>query len=127
MAEQQGDLDIILRWARASKAFDVTMLYNAPGPIEEPPYFREDPLHIDLHDLADAMDDVLDYALRLGTLLFVDQGRVLLDRALTTRESMPVNVRLLVDPRAPTGYQAIRWETIRRPGSADRLTTSENI
>lgn len=123
----QADLDIILRWARVSKAFDVTILYNAPGPIEESPYFSERPLPIDLSELAAMKEDVAAYGLRLGTMLFIDQGRVLLDRAMKARESMPVNVRLLVDPRAPAGYQAIRWETLRRPGSGDRLTTSENI
>jgi hypothetical protein len=98
-----------------------------PGDIEDVPYFREHPLRIGLDDLAAVKDDVEEYGRRLGALLFEEQGRVLLDRAMAASESMPVNIRLLVDPKAPLGYQAIRWETIRGPGSGDRLTTSNNI
>ena len=126
MAEQT-ELDIILRWNEQAEGFDVTMLYNAPGEIEDDPYFGEQPIRVDLGELAAIKDDVEAYGRRVGSLLFSEHGRVLLDRAMSASEVAPVQLRLLVDPKAPVGFQAIRWEAMRRPDSGDRLTTSSNI
>jgi hypothetical protein len=125
--EEHADLDIILGWAPETDGFAVTMVYNAPGDIEDYPYFGDGPIKFDLNELNEIRDDVEAYGRRLGELLFTDQARVLLDRAMTASESMPVDLRLLVDRKAPLGYHAVRWETIRHPGSGDRLTTRDSI
>jgi hypothetical protein len=125
--EEHADLDIILRWTPEANGFNVTMLYNAPRDIEDAPYLGERPLRFPLEELQDIRDDVKAYGQRLGDVLFADQARVLLDRAMLAAESIPVDMRLLIDSKAPFGYQAIRWETMRRPGSGEPLTTSGNI
>ena len=125
--ERHADLDIMLRWVPEVEGFGVTMLYNAPGDIEDAPYFGGRTLTFPLEELYELKDDVASYGQRLGELLFGDHAQVLLDRAMLAGESMPVDIRLLIDSSAPVGYQAIRWETLRRPTTRERLTTSENI
>ena len=120
------DLDIILRWT-GEDGFDVTILYNTPRDIEDYQYFGDEPIRFNLAELDALKQDVGKYGERLCSLLFAGQGAVYLDRALIAAKSMPVHMRLLVDPKAPLGYQAIRWETLRQPGSGVRLTTSDNI
>jgi hypothetical protein len=121
-----ADLDIILRWAD-DDGFRVDLAYNAPGDIEDYQYFGDKPIRFDLAELNALKSKTDAYGRRLGSLLFDGQGAVYLDRALRASKSMPVHVRLLVDPKAPRGYQAILWETLRHPGSGLRVTTNENI
>lgn len=121
-----ADLDIILRWAGENR-FDIALLYNAPRDIGDYQYFGEEPIRFDLVQLDAIKEDIDEYGQRLGSLLFAGQGAAYLDRALRAAEIMPVHMRLLVDPKAPLGYQAIMWETLRQPGSGVRVTTHHNI
>lgn len=120
-----GDLSILLQWVGDDR-FQVTTLYNAPGDLEDAQDFGETPRSFPLEEL-EAVTDIDEYGRRLGALVFRDQARVLLDRALQAAASMPITVRLSIDSKAPVKYQAVKWETLRRPGSGERLTTKDNV
>lgn len=116
---------MLLRWER-DDLFQMTTLYNAPGDLEDAQDFEETPRSFPLTEL-EALTDINEYGRRLGDLVFRDQARVLLDRALQAAESMPITVRLSIDSNAPIKYQAVKWETICRPGSGERLSTKNNV
>jgi hypothetical protein len=122
------DLEVILGWVPEAAGFVVTVLYNAPGDHDDYRYFGRDPVRFDLATLAELKDNqVDDYGRQLGEMLFPAGARVLLDRALRAGSDLPVHLRLVIDPKAPLVYQSIRWETLCRPGSGDRLTTDARI
>ena len=123
------DLEVILGWVPEASGFLVSVLYNAPGDHDDYRYFGREPVRFDLAALAELKQDsaVDDYGRLLGETLFPAGARVLLDRALRAGSDLPVHLRLVIDPKAPLDYQAIRWETLCQPGSGDRLTTSARI
>jgi len=123
------DLEVILGWVPEASGFLITVLYNAPGDHDDYRYFGSDPVRFDVAALAELRQDtdVDDYGQLLGEMLFSAGARVLLDRALRDSSDLPVHLRLVIDPKAPLEYQTIRWETLCRPGSGDRLTTSARI
>ena len=121
-----ADFDVILRWAGDGR-FDVTILFNAPGDIEDYQYFSTKPTQVDLDELDGLRGDVKAYGVTLGQLLFPEGASSYLDRALRLAQEMPVHMRLVVDDNAPLRYRAIRWETLRHPISKVRVTTSEDI
>jgi hypothetical protein len=121
-----SDLDIVLHW-RDDDSFNLTVLYNTPSDIEDYQYFSDEPIRFDLSRLDALKNDPDEYGRYVGGLLFGGPSGVNLDRAVRAGKSMPVHVRLLVDPRAPLGYQAIAWETLRQPSTDTRVTTSPGI
>jgi hypothetical protein len=121
-----AEFDTILRWA-GDGCFDVTILFNAPGDIEDYQYFSSAPIQVDIERLDSLRGDVTAYGVALGQLLFREGASSYLDRALRLAQEMPVHMRLVVDDEAPLRYRAIRWETLRHPASQVRVTTSENI
>src|SRR5580704_16154963 len=123
---RHSDLDIVLHW-RGGDAFDLAVFYNTPSDIEDYQYFSDEPIHFDLSELDALKDDPEGYGRCVGGLLFGGPAGVYLDRAVRAGKSMPVHLRLLVDPRAPLGYQAIAWETLQQPVTGTRITTSPGI
>jgi hypothetical protein len=123
---KHAEFDMILRWADAGR-FDVTILFNAPGDIEDYQYFSSSPIQVDIERLDSLREDVNAYGVALGQLLFQSGASSYLDRALRLAQEMPVHMRLVVDDEAPLRYRAIRWETLRHPISKVRVTTSENV
>ncbi len=123
---KHADFDVILRW-KGDGRFDVTILYNAPGDIEDYQYFSTEPIQVDLNRLDGLREDVKAYGVALGQLLFPQGASSFLDRALRLAQEMPVHLRLVVGDDAPLRYRTIRWETLRHPISMVRVTTSENI
>lgn len=125
---KHADFDVILRWAGDGR-FDITILFNAPGDIEDYQYFSSTPIQVDV-DRLDALslcEDVKAYGVVLGQLLFPQGASSYLDRALRLAQEMPVHMRLVVDDDAPLRYRSIRWETLRHPISEVRVSTSENM
>jgi hypothetical protein len=124
---KHSDLDILLRWDETSAGFDLVVLFNAPGDVEDYQYFSDHPVHLDLDRLASLQDDTTAYGVALGQALFGGSATSYLDRALRLAEDMPVNLRLIVNDETPQRFATIRWETLRHPVSRLRLSTSENI
>jgi hypothetical protein len=128
MSSKSVDLEIVLSWVPAVEGFLVTVLYNAPGTHDDYRFFKQEPIVFDLDKLRTLrQSNVDDYGVALGDMLFPVDSRHLLDRALDVSEDLPVHLRLVIDPKAPPAYQAIRWETLCHPGTRARLTTSERI
>jgi CHAT domain-containing protein/SIR2-like protein len=123
---KHADFDVFLRWAGDGR-FDVTILFNAPGDIEDYQYFSTQPIQVDLDRLDSLREDVTAYGVELGQLLFSQGASSYLDRALGLAQEMPVHMRLVLNDDTPLRYRTIRWETLRHPLSEVRITTSENI
>jgi hypothetical protein len=122
------DLEVVLSWVPSANGFLLNVLYNAPGDRDDYRYFGDKPVPIDLKRLqALSKADVDDYGLALGEMLFPDAARGLLHKAVVASNKLPVHLRLVIDPRAPADYQAIRWETLCQPGSRLRLATTPRI
>ncbi|MBZ5740287.1 SIR2 family protein [Nocardioides mangrovi] len=125
-ALKHSDLQLLLQW-RGDGAFDLSILFNAPGDTEDYQYFAPDPVTFDLTALAEHAGDATAYGAELGRMLYGQGAGTYLDRAVRLAREMPVYVRLAIDDNAPPGYQAIRWEALRDPTTGDRLCTVENI
>lgn len=123
---KHADFDVFLRWASDGR-FDVTILFNAPGDIEDYQYFGTQPIQVDLDQLDSLRENVTAYGVALGQLLFPQGASSYLDRALRLAQEMPVHMRLVVSDDTPLRYRTIRWETLRHSLSEVRVTTSENI
>ena len=128
------DLAVNLSWVPSEKGFVLNVFYNAPGDLGRDPYFGHEAVPIDLERLralSEAADhrkaDVDDYGVALGEMLFPAAARGLLREAVVASKDLPVELRLVIDSKAPADYQAIRWEALCEPGSRIRLTTTPRI
>jgi hypothetical protein len=123
---KHADLDVYLRWAGAG-SFELTVLFNAPGDLEDYQHFGSEPVVIDLDRLAELDRDVRAYGIALGRAVFESRPVFYLDRALRLSDEMPVYLRLVVDDATPLPYRTIRWETIRHPESGLRVATHHRV
>jgi hypothetical protein len=123
---KHADLQVLLQW-RGDGGFDLSILFNAPGDVEDYQYFAPDPVLIDMDRLGGHVDDAKSYGVELARMLFSHGASLYLDRAVRLAHEMPVYVRLMIDESAPLRYQSIRWEALRDPASKSRLSTVENI
>jgi len=125
---KHAELDIILRWAKAADAFEVTLVYDHPLEAQDYQEFVDAPLRFETAALELKVGDEEAYGRALSQMMFRDGSmHSFFDRAVTAAGSMPVHLRLLIDPRAPAKYQAIRWESLRDPRLHQRLTTREDV
>jgi hypothetical protein len=124
---EHGDFDVTLRWRGEKNSFDLFILFDAPGDIEDYRYFSPEPIHINLDRLKAHHRNIRAYGVELGQLLFGQRAGSYLDRAFNLASRMPVHMRLVVDDNAPLPYRSIRWETLRHPTSEKPVTTSDNI
>jgi len=128
MSTNSVDLEIVLSWVPAVGGFLVTVLYNAPGEHDDYRFFKQEPIVFDVDRLAGLRQAAVDdYGVALGEMLFPVESRHLLDKAVNASAEFPVHLRLVIDPKAPPAYQAIRWETLCHPDTGARLTTSGRI
>ncbi len=122
------DLEVVLSWVPSAEGFLLNVLYNAPGDHDDYRYFGSKPVPIELETLGALSDaSIDDYGVALGKMLFPDGARVLLNKAIEASNELTVHLRLVIDSKAPTDYQAIRWETLCHPGSRLRLATTPRI
>ena len=111
------DLEVVLSWVPSAEGFLLNVLYNAPGDHDDYRYFGSKPVPIELETLGALSDaSIDDYGVALGKMLFPDGARVLLNKAIEASNELTVHLRLVIDSKAPTDYQAIRWETLCHPG-----------
>ncbi len=128
MPSRGANLDVILRWSEASDSFDAMLIYDDPDSALDRVDLSGSPLRFNTTTLRELVGNETRYAAALSKMLFDNADiRGLFDRALAPPREEPVQVRLLIDHRAPARYQAIRWEVMRAPGTTFRLTTNENI
>lgn len=122
------DLEVVLSWVPSAEGFLLNVLYNAPGDHDDYRYFGSTPVPIELETLRTLSDaSIDDYGVALGKMLFPDGARDLLNKAVEASNDLTVHLRLVIDSKAPTDYQAIRWETLCHPGSRLRLATTPRI
>lgn len=130
MAQESADLEIVLRWRRQDDAFDVGLAYDDPRDPQDRSDYVDEPLVIDTARLATLVTQQEEYGREIGALLFnVPKIRDFFNKALTAAETRNIRVhfRLIIDPRAPRRYHAIRWEAIRDPEDGFRIATRHNV
>ena len=89
-----------------------------------------DPVEIDTDSLNLLADDEPAYGAALSGMLFAsNEARTFYAeaRAVVDRRGVPLHMRLLVDPRAPRRFHALRWESLRDPGDGQPIATRPNV
>jgi CHAT domain/SIR2-like domain len=130
MAQTHAELEIVLRWRRQEDAFDVSLAYDDPYDPQDRRDYVDEPLTIDTTKLIDLVAEHEEYGKTIGAMLFsVPKVNVFYNKALTAAgvRGIPVHFRLLVDPRAPQRYHAIRWEAMRDPNDGFCIATRHNL
>ena len=130
MAQDHAELEIVLRWRRLEDAFDVSLAYDDPYDPQDRRDYVDEPLTVDTAELIDLIAEHEEYGKTIGARLFkVPKVNVFYNKALTAAavRNIPVHLRLLVDPRAPLRYHAIRWEAMRDPDDGFRIATRHNL
>jgi hypothetical protein len=128
MVTGHAELLVVLRYRADLNAFDVSLAYDDPSDPEDRRDFVDEPLKIDLDRLQDLVIDNAAYGDALSSMLFSDpKTRSFYDKAMNTARGMPLNLKLLVDPRAPRKYHAVRWESLRDPGTGAWIAMQHNV
>jgi hypothetical protein len=131
VGRNSAELELGLRWRREDDNFDVSIHYDEPADARD---FRElgsEPLFIDVDALSVLAGNRAEYA-RLLTKQVLRADPLVLkmyERARTVADSgnLSVHLRLLLDPKAPSKFHALRWELLRDPGDDKNIATRNNI
>jgi CHAT domain len=124
-----AELEIALRW-RPDDVFDVDLAYNDPSDSQDRRDYVDEPLRIDTSALADLVAGHDEYGQALGEMLLnAPKVRSFYHKALATAadRDIPLHFRLVIDPRAPQRYHAVRWEAIRDPDEGFRIATQHHV
>ena len=130
MAREHAELEIVLRWRRSDDAFDVGLAYDDPSDPQDRRDYVDEPLTIDTTLLAGLVAEHEEYGKAVGAVLLnMPKVRSFYHKALATAadREIPLHLRLLIDPRAPLRYHAIRWEAMRDPDEGFRIATRHNL
>jgi len=120
----QADLEISV-FHRSADDFGVTLRFRHPAAGQDKS--ASGVLALDEAALGQVQHDATAYGERLAAQLFASPGlRSFLDQTLAVAASQqtPLHLRLFIHPDA-TALHALRWETLRLPGSATPLATGE--
>jgi hypothetical protein len=128
MKANYAQLLISLRYRENVDQFDVSLAYDSSDDPEDRLVFA-DPLELDLDELEDLVHDSVEYGAALSRMFFADpKTSALFTKAIADSDRKPLNLRLLIDPRAPLRYHAVRWETLREPfAGSGRIATKHNV
>jgi CHAT domain len=124
------DLEIELRWRPQVNGFDVALHRSDPRNEEEDRLVVDQPLRLDVEHLRTLVVDVEAYSRLLSETLFgMPDVADFFDKARTVADAsdVPLRLRLLVDPKAPAQFHALRWETLRDPRTGHRIATMRNV
>ena len=131
MGRKSAELEVGLRWRRDDDKFDLSIHYDDPGDASD---FRElgtDPLSIDVDSLFVQRGNLDGYASLLTDQVLRPDSDVLKmyqqARAVADNGQLPLHLRLLLDPKAPPKYHALRWELLRDPDDENPIATRNNI
>lgn len=130
MSRGEADLEVVLRWRPAEGKFDVSLAYDDPSDPYDRRNLVRDPIDIDTGALNLLADDEPAYGAALSDMLFAsDESRTFYAeaRAVVDRRGAPLHMRLLVDPRAPRRFHAMRWESLRDPADGQPIATKPNL
>jgi hypothetical protein len=130
MSRGEADLEVVLRWRSAEGEFDVSLAYDDPSDPYDRRDLVRDPVSIDTNSLNQLVDNEPAYGAALSRMLFAsDEARAFYAeaRAVVDRRGMPLHMRLLIDPRAPRRFHALRWESLRDPGDGQPIATRPNL
>ena len=112
MGRKSAELEVGLRWRRDDEKFDLSIHYDDPGDASD---FRElgaDPLSIDVDSLFVQRGNLDGYASLLTDQVLRPDSDVLKmyqqARAVADNGQLPLHLRLLLDPKAPPKYHALR-------------------
>jgi CHAT domain/KAP family P-loop domain len=124
------DLEIGLRWRREVDGFDVSLHYSNPRSESDNRQLGEQPLRLDREQLLSLAGDEAAYGQQLSSSLFGlhDVGEFFTQaRVAAQRDTVPLHLRLLVDPKAPAEFHALRWETLRDPRDGHPIATMRDF
>jgi hypothetical protein len=131
VSRNSAELELGLRWHRDDEKFDLSIHYDEPGGASD---FRElgtDPLSIDVDSLLVKSGNLADYgSLLTDQVLRPDSDGLKMyrqARAVADNGELPLHLRLLLDPKAPPKYHALRWELLRDPDDGNPIATRNNI
>lgn len=130
MAKEHAELEIVLRWRGLDDAFDVGLAYDDPFDPQDRRDYVDEPLRIDTAALRDSVEGQEEYGRILGSILLTPaKVRSFFDKAIAAAadRNIRLHFRLLIDPRSPARYHAIRWESIRDPVTGLRVATRHNV
>lgn len=130
MSRGEADLEVVLRWRPSEGQFDVSLAYDDPSDPYDRRDLVRDPVDIDTDSLNLLADDEPTYGAALSGMLFAsDEARTFYAeaRAVVDRRGTPLHMRLLVDPRAPQRFHALRWESLRDPVDGQPIATRPNV
>ena len=119
-----------MRWRRSEDAFDVGLAYDDPSDVLDRRDYVDEPLEIDTSALTGLGEGQVEYGKAIGGMLLNEpKVRSFYHKALATaaERDIPLHFRLVIDPRAPRRYHAIRWEAIRDPDDGLRIATRHNV
>ncbi len=127
----EAELEIGLRYRRGEDHFDVTLHYDDPKDRVDRREFGAKPLLFDTAALNALIADDAKYGEQLTDYLFRQDPKVAEffgeTIAYAERDDYALHLRLLVDPRAPTRYHAIRWEALLDPRDGNALATKRGV
>ena len=133
MGRIDAELEIGLRWRAdvgEADGFDVSLHYDEPEDMRDRRQLGDVPLVIDTDSLGLLEGDEPAYARQLSASLFGHpdvREFYMLARAAAEGREIPLHLRLLIDPKAPARYHALRWESLRDPADESPIATRQNI
>jgi hypothetical protein len=138
MKKQYAELEIGLRWQRPLNGFDVTLHYSNPSKEDDARELGEQLLRVDcerLRGLAEAGDEQGYREALSGSLFglsevdsFYRQACAVIERSTAPDGApVPLHLRLLVDPRAPARFHALRWETLLDPRDGSVIAKKQSV
>ncbi|SNY78694.1 CHAT domain-containing protein [Nocardia amikacinitolerans] len=131
MGTKCAELELGLRWRHDDDRFDVSIHYDDPDSANDVRELGAEPLSIDADALAFLHGDPTAYGRQLTDQVLRSESDVLKmyrqARAIADNGELPVHVRLLLDPKAPAWYHALRWELLGDPDDDSPIATRNNI
>lgn len=131
MGTRCAELELGLRWRHDDGRFDVSIHYDDPSNANDVRELGTDPLLIDADSLGLLRGNPTAYATMLTDQVLRSEHDVLKmyrqARAVADNGELPVHMRLLLDPKAPSRYHALRWELLGDPDDESPIATRNNI
>jgi hypothetical protein len=137
MTRTDAELEIGLKWrpddvpGGHGGTFDVTLHYDDPQDAGDRREFGQTPLNIDTARLNELVGNTEEYGRQLARELFKQDAKVeaFYGECCTSAETRgyALHLRLLLDPRAPSQYHAVRWEAMLDPRDDTRVATRNKV
>jgi hypothetical protein len=131
MRNEYMDLELGLLWRREHEHFDVTLHSTSPNDQERHIELPHTPLVLKLGTFARLSTGTpKKYAEALSDAVFAVKEISDFLRQVTTvaeRDRLPLHLRLLLDPAAPSPYHMLRWESLIDPRDQQPLLLKQGM